>query len=126
MPESSFYHISPKGTLASVATFGRSPCRRQERGICLAGLPPADEGTAKRPNRLLGLHPLSIKKLSRQESSSQDRGFSGNTFVIFNAFSYTNRKLSVDEVELFIGEKFLITVSGYDSGDVGLCTTSSA
>jgi magnesium transporter len=64
----------------------------------------------------LGLHPLSIEDCTDKNQVPKIEDFPGNTFIIFNAFSYTNRRLSVDEVDLFIGEKFLITVSGYDSG----------
>ena len=35
-----------------------------------------------------------------------------NTFVLFNAFSYADGRLSIDEVDLFIGEDFVVTVSG--------------
>jgi magnesium transporter len=41
--------------------------------------------------------------------------FPKNSFIIFNAFTYSDRILSVDEVDLFVGENFLITVSGYQS-----------
>ena len=63
----------------------------------------------------MGLHPLSIEDCTDKNQVPKIEDFPGNTFIIFNAFSYTDRKLSVDEVDLFIGEKFLITVSGYDS-----------
>jgi magnesium transporter len=63
----------------------------------------------------LGLHPLCIEDCTDKNQVPKIDDFPGNTFIIFNAFSYTNRKLSVDEVDLFIGEKFLITVSGYDT-----------
>ena len=64
----------------------------------------------------MGLHPLSIEDCTDKNQVPKIEDFPGNTFIIFNAFSYADRKLSVDEVDMFIGEKFLITVSGYDSG----------
>jgi magnesium transporter len=39
--------------------------------------------------------------------------FPKNSFIIFNAFNYFEKTLSVDEVDLFVGENFLITVSGF-------------
>jgi magnesium transporter len=38
-----------------------------------------------------------------------------NTFIIFNSFSYSDKTLFIDEVNLFIGKNFLITVSGQHS-----------
>jgi magnesium transporter len=35
-----------------------------------------------------------------------------NTFIIFNAFRYADRQLTVEEVDLFVGKNFLVTVSG--------------
>jgi magnesium transporter len=39
--------------------------------------------------------------------------FPGYSFIVFNAMSYDNQDLMSDEVDIFIGEKFLVTVSGY-------------
>jgi magnesium transporter len=41
--------------------------------------------------------------------------FANNTFIIFNAFSYSASTLFVDEIDLFIGKNYLITVSGINS-----------
>jgi magnesium transporter len=41
--------------------------------------------------------------------------FPNNTFVIFNAFSYAEKTLHIDEINFFIGKNFLITVSGLNS-----------
>jgi magnesium transporter len=43
--------------------------------------------------------------------------FSNNTFILFNAFTYVEEELLIDEVDLFLGAKFLITVSGINSGE---------
>jgi magnesium transporter len=41
--------------------------------------------------------------------------FPNNTFIIFNAFSYVGQKLYIDEIDIFVGKNFLITVSGINS-----------
>jgi magnesium transporter len=38
-----------------------------------------------------------------------------NTFIIFNSFSYSKNELFIDEVNLFLGKNFLITISGHNS-----------
>jgi magnesium transporter len=116
MPESSFYHIAPKGSLARVATLDEALAAAKSGGFAwLDYRQPTKEDLSVLTDSL-GLHPLSIEDCTDKNQVPKIEDFPGNTFVIFNAFTYTNRKLSVDEVDLFIGEKFLITVSGYDSG----------
>ena len=38
-----------------------------------------------------------------------------NTFILFNAFEYTNHTLNISEIDVVIGDNYLITVSGRDS-----------
>jgi magnesium transporter len=116
MPESSFYHISPKGTLARVATLDEALAAAKNGGFAWLDYRQPTKEQLSVLTDSLGLHPLSIEDCTDKNQVPKIEDFPGNTFIIFNAFSYTNRKLSVDEVDLFIGEKFLITVSGYDSG----------
>jgi magnesium transporter len=59
-----------------------------------------------------GLHPLAIEDCTDINQVPKIEEFPGNTFIIFNALSYADKKLAVDEVDLFISEKYLITVSG--------------
>jgi magnesium transporter len=116
MSESRFYHIAPKGALTRVATVDEAVAASKKGGFAwLDYRQPTKEGLSVLTDSL-GLHPLSIEDCTDKNQVPKIEDFPGNTFVIFNAFSYTNRKLLVDEVDLFIGEKFLITVSGYDSG----------
>jgi magnesium transporter len=41
--------------------------------------------------------------------------FPGNSFIIFNSFTYSEKELSIDEIDLFIGKNFVVTVSGFRS-----------
>ncbi len=116
MPESSFYHILPKGTLARVATLDEALTAAKHGGFAWLDYRQPTKEQLSVLTDSLGLHPLSIEDCTDKNQVPKIEDFPGNTFIIFNAFSYTNRKLSVDEVDLFIGERFLITVSGYDSG----------
>jgi magnesium transporter len=64
----------------------------------------------------LGIHPLAVEDCFDQNQVPKIESFPGNTFIIFNAFTYTGKMLMVDEINLFIGKNFLITVSGNNSG----------
>jgi magnesium transporter len=65
----------------------------------------------------LGLHPLSIEDCFDKDQVPKIEDYPKNTFILFNAFSYANGRLSIDEIDLFIGEKFLVTVTRDDPND---------
>jgi len=112
MSESRFYHISPEGKLVHVATLTEAmAAARQEGFLWLDYYQPTEEelSTLIEP---FGLHPLAIEDCTDVDQVPKIEDFPGNTFIIFNALSYADKKLAVDEVDLFISENFLITVSG--------------
>jgi magnesium transporter len=115
MPESSFYHISPEGNLVAVATLAEALAAAKNGGFSwLDYCQPTKEALAVLVDAL-GLHPLSIEDCTDMNQVPKIDNFPGNTFIIFNAFTYADRDLTIDEVDFFIGEKFLVTVSGYDN-----------
>lgn len=65
----------------------------------------------------LAVHPLSVEDCLDSSQVPKIEHFPGNTFIIFNAYSYKNKRLYIDEVDFFIGKNFLITVSGINSDD---------
>jgi magnesium transporter len=115
MPKSSFYHISPKGKLACVATLAEALAAAKNGGFAWLDYQQPTKEELSGLTESLGLHPLSIEDCTDNNQVPKIEDFPGITFIIFNAFSYADGKLSVDEVNVFIGEKFLVTVSGYDS-----------
>ena len=66
---------------------------------------------------LLGIHPLSVEDCTDEQQVPKIEHFPKSTFIIFNAFEYINKILSIDEVNLFIGPGFIVSVSGNNSGD---------
>lgn len=116
MCESNFYHISAKGKLAQVATLTDAMNAANNGGFAWLDYYQPTKDVLSLLIDPFGLHPLSIEDCIDQNQVPKIEDFPGNTFLIFNAFTYAENELSVDEVDLFIGEKFLITVSGYDSG----------
>jgi len=63
----------------------------------------------------MDVHPLSVEDCLDNSQVPKIEHFPNNTFIIFNSFSYENKQLHIDEVDLFIGKNFLITVSGINS-----------
>jgi magnesium transporter len=116
MSEARLYHVSPEGELARLATVAEALDAATGGGFAWLDYQQPSKEELSALIAPLGLHPLSIEDCAENTQVPKIDNFPGNTFIIFDAFSYADKVLSVEEVALFIGEKFLITVSGYDSG----------
>lgn len=111
MSESKFYHISRKGKFTSVATVDEALAEANNDGFMwLDYCQPKKEELSKLIG-LLDLHPLSIEDCFDENQIPKIEDFPRNTFMIFNTFDYLTRNLSIGEIDMFIGENFLVTVS---------------
>ncbi|MFZ0471569.1 MAG: magnesium transporter CorA family protein, partial [Bacteroidales bacterium] len=61
----------------------------------------------------LKIHPLSLEDCTDENQVPKMDEFPGYTFIVFNALRYDREELLSDEVDIFIGENFVVTVSGY-------------
>jgi magnesium transporter len=115
MSESKFYHFPPSGIFYNVGSAAAAISAVREGGfIWLDFFGPVREELSSLTDTL-GIHPLSVEDCMDEKQVPKIEHFPKNTFIIFNAFSYMERALHIDEVDIFIGENFLITVSGYNS-----------
>ncbi len=119
MSESRYYHITQDGNPVSLPTITDALSAVKDGGfIWLDFIRPSKEEFPTLKKELstlvepLGLHPLSIEDCTDENQIPKIEDFPRNTFILFNTFSYSNQKLTIDEVDLFIGENFLVTVSG--------------
>jgi magnesium transporter len=115
MPGSKYYHISPAGNIAGMPTLEESLLRVKSGGfLWLDYCQPTKEDLV--PLRdALGLHPLAIEDCTDANQIPKIDDYPGNTFMLFNAFRCAGKKYFLDEVDVFIGENFLITVKGVDT-----------
>ncbi len=112
MSESRFYHISQAGKLERKASLVEALDSAKDGGFLWLDY---DRPTREELSTLiepLGLHPLSIEDCTDENQIPKIEDYPRNAFILFNAFSYVQRELSVEEVDLIIGANFLITVSG--------------
>lgn len=116
MSELKFYHFSGSGLFYGVESLNDAMRASKEGGfIWLNYYQPGKEDL----NALIdtiGIHPLSVEDCLDDKQVPKIEHFQGNTFIIFNAFSYAEKSLMIDEINLFIGKNFLITISGHNSG----------
>ena len=115
MCESRYYYISPTGKLARVASWSQALDAASQEGFAwLDFYQPTKEELSVLMDPL-HLNPLSIEDCTDINQVPKIEDFPGHTFIVFSAFNYAEMALAVDEVDLFIGEKFLISVSGFNS-----------
>ncbi|MCU0473307.1 MAG: magnesium transporter CorA family protein [Bacteroidales bacterium] len=115
MSESRFYHFTTKGLYYGVKSVKEAlEALREEGFIWLNFFNPSIEELHSLVDTM-DVHPLSVEDCLDNSQVPKIEHFPNNTFIIFNSFSYKNKQLYIDEVDLFIGKNFLITVSGINS-----------
>jgi len=102
---------SPRREACSSRNPNRGCGRSQSEGFSVAGLLQPTKAELSTLIGPFGLHPLAIEDLMTSIRSPRSRNFPEHLHH-FHALSYADKKLAVDEVDLFISEKYLITVSG--------------
>jgi magnesium transporter len=115
MSQTKFYHFPPKGIFYSLPNASAAIEAVKEGGFIWLNYFKPEKDDLAGLIEPLGIHPLSVEDCMDASQVPKIEHFPKNTFIIFNAFNYFEKALSVDEVDLFIGENFLITVSGYQS-----------
>ncbi len=111
MSEARFYHISQAKKLTRVATVKAALAAAKGGGFLWLDYcqPTKEELTSL--IKPLGLHSLSIEDCFDENQIPKIEDFPRNTFILFNAFDYSSGRLSIGELDLFIGEDFLVTIS---------------
>jgi magnesium transporter len=115
MSEAKFYHFSSRGSFYGVETLNNAISSRNEGGFIWIDYYKPDKKLLMDLIDTIGIHPLSVEDCLDNRQVPKMEHFPNNTFIIFNAFSYTDKSLYIDEINLFIGKDFLITVSGHNS-----------
>lgn len=117
MSESKFYHFPATGSFYGINALDEAVEATRESGFVWFNFyKPSKEVLSSLVGKL-DIHPLSVEDCFDEEQVPKIEYFAGNTFIIFNSFSYASRSLFIDEVNLFIGKNFLITVSGHHSDE---------
>jgi len=117
MSERKYYHFSKAGLFYGINTLDEAINVSKENGyIWLNYYNPEKHDLIELVDKL-GIHPLSVEDCLDDKQVPKIEHFSDNTFILFNAFHYSQHILKIDEVNFFIGKNYLITVSGHNSDD---------
>lgn len=117
MAESKFYHFSSSGLFYGVESLAEAVTALREGGFIWLNYYKPEKQDLNVLIDLIGIHPLSVEDCFDEKQVPKIEHFQNNTFILFNAFCYQDETLYTDEVNLFIGKNFLITVSGHNSDD---------
>jgi magnesium transporter len=110
MSESRFYHVPKSGKMEQFDSVAEVMSKAKEDGFFwLHFLEPTAEDLHPLIEPL-DLHPLSVEDALDINQIPKIDDFPDNTFVVFNAFSYVKKTLSVQEIDLFLSHHFLISV----------------
>jgi magnesium transporter len=117
MSESKFYHFTATGLFYSVPTLAEAIEALKEGGFIWLNFYKPSRVELSSLVDTIGIHPLSVEDCFDEKQVPKIEYFSNNTFILFNAFTYVDDELLIDEIDLFLGARFLITVSGINSGE---------
>ncbi len=111
MPGSSYYHITDAGKIHQVSTAAEAIEKASTGGFFwLSYSKPTLEDLSVLIEPF-GIHPLSIEDCLDDFQVPKIENFPSNTYILFNAFNYSDKTLSIDEINLFLGSNFLISVN---------------
>ncbi|HOX47263.1 MAG TPA: magnesium transporter CorA family protein [Myxococcota bacterium] len=118
MPACRYFQIRPRGKPEPLAGLEQALAALKEPGyVWLDYLDPTREQLTALAEPL-GLHPLSIEDCLDEDQVPKLEAFPGHTFILFNAYLGAADGLAIEEVDLFLGEKFLLSVHGRGQGGV--------
>lgn len=65
----------------------------------------------------LGLHPLAIEDCLDEDQVPKMEEFPGHTFILFNRYRSVNGSAAIEEVNFFLGDRFLVSVHSHGLGE---------
>jgi magnesium transporter len=111
MSESNFYYIPKSGKLNACGRVEDAIEQAAKEGgfFWLHYLEPTNEDLHPLIE-LLDLHPLSVEDALDDNQLPKIDDFPNNTFIVFNAFTYSQEKVNIQEVDFFLGKHFVISI----------------
>jgi len=117
MKESRFYHITKEGHLKKLSTAKETLQIMSSGGYVWFSIYNPTMELLSELSEPLELHPLSVEDCLDDHQIPKIDVFDKNTFILFNSFNFSENRLKIEEVNLFLGENYLITVSRHQLFD---------
>lgn len=111
MPMNQFYHFSENGTYTLHETIEDALQKRETGGFIWLSYNMPRKEELSRIIGIFGIHPLSIEDCFDEDQIPKIDIFREYTSILFNDFYYHDKLIKITEMNLFLGETFLVTVS---------------
>lgn len=115
MSESKFFHVTPAGKLVPMPSAARAITAARNSGYAWLDYCEPTREELDALTRPLGLHPLAIEDCFDTNQVPKIEDYPRYTFMLFNAFDYAQHELVIHELDVFIGERFVVTVHPRDA-----------
>jgi magnesium transporter len=115
MAETKFFHFTKSDLYYSVGTVPEALEAVKEGGFIWYNYYDPSREEINALVDLIGIHPLSVEDCFDDKQVPKIEYFPNNTFILFNSINYIDKELVFDEINLFLGQNFLITISGHNS-----------
>jgi magnesium transporter len=114
MPGYQYFHITKTGKLTSKLNLSDALGALKEGGFLWLDYCEPDKADLENLIGPLNLHPLVVEDCVDENQIPKIEDYPKNTFILFNAFEYADHILNISEIDVVIGDNYLITVSGRD------------
>ncbi len=115
MSDAKFYHVTSTGRLVCVPSVEKALAAAQRSGyVWLDYCDPTREELSELIEPL-GLHPLAIEDCTDTNQIPKIDDYPRHTFMLFNSLQYSAHKLSIYEVDVFMGPRFIVSVHQRDA-----------
>ena len=117
MPDHHYYHITTQGALIPYESPQKTIAMAAAGGFVWFDYFQPERAELTDLVEILGLHPLAIEDCFDDNQIPKIEDFHHNTFILINAFQVERDHLNIDEVDMFLGANFLVTVCGYQTAE---------
>jgi magnesium transporter len=113
MGTSRYFCLAPGKALEKVASLTEILSMRQGNKFIWIDLDDPGRGDLDALVAPLGLHPLAVEDCLDEDQVPKMEEFPGHTFILFNRYRPNNGAASVEEVNFFLGDKYLVSVHSH-------------
>lgn len=110
-----FFHIHPRGTISQLKTREEALAQVGKNGFVWFDFCDPERAWLESLVAPLNLNLLAVEDCLDDDQIPKIENFENNTFILFNTYTYADRKLQIDEVDFFLGSGYLIFVHNHNA-----------
>jgi magnesium transporter len=115
MPAYQYFHVTKAGKITSKENLSDALSALNKDGFLWLNYCEPDKADLEILVEPFNLHPLVVEDCVDENQIPKIENYPQNTFILFNAFEYANHTLNISEIDVVIGDNYLITIGGHDN-----------